>query len=218
MSNRLMGNLVNIFVFVMLPIYISIHVLLLPYSVGTLGVNDPGFISIMTLTVEGCLFVTLLTILFNPQLNVSRLTVVMLTYIAALYFFREADFHKLFTEIHVTRAQYFALPNVPWWHKLLIALMYVFLFGSLYYLLRNYARLVWRKVSEFEPWAVAMFLWFFLLLTSQASDRLGFNHIYYAKATEEISECWAALFLLLAAIQIIPSLKRDGSGRTMASK
>ena len=100
---------------------------------------------------------------------------------------------------------------IPWiWcrygRKLFAAAVFLLLAICLLYLLVKYIFVLWRQVRNLQPWAVALLLWFASLLASQLSDKSDLNHTHFGRAIEENAECWAAIFMFLAVIQIIPTL------------
>ncbi len=209
MSNGWTDNLVNLLILALLPIYVGVHTYFLPASLSIGGIADAGFVSIITLTFIAAGFVTLLTLIFNPLfLDTSRLTAAASSYVVLIYFLHEADMHQLLTIEDVTHGKFYTMENVPMWQKIIAALLLVLLAIFLVYLLFKYARLIWAKIRAFEPWAVAFFLWFVVLLISQLSDKSGLNHTHIGRVIQECSECWGAIFIFLATIQIIPTLKQ----------
>ena len=199
-------NLVNLVILGLLPVYIIIHAYILPASLSYSGISDPGFISIITLTFLACSFLALLTLMSNRELKSSRLTIMALTYVILIYFLREADFHRLFTLEHVTRGKYYTMQSVPLWERIFAALVLLLLVLCIVYLLIKYSQIIWKNLRQSEPWAVSVFLWFFVLFISQLSDKSGLNDIHAGRVVEECSECWAAIFIFLAVIQVIPML------------
>ena len=199
-------NLVNLVILGLLPVYIVIHAYLLPDSLSYSGISDPGFISIITLTFLACSLLALVTLMSNKKLKSARLTIMALAYVIFIYFLREADFHRLFTLEHVTRGKYYTMQSVPLWERLFAALVLLLLVICIVYLLIKYSRITWKKFRLFEPWSVSVFLWFIVLFISQLSDKSGLNDIHVGRVVEECSECWAAIFIFLAVIQVTPML------------
>jgi hypothetical protein len=214
MSNSWAANLVNLLTLAMLPVYIGVHVYILPPSLSAGGITDAGFISIITLTLLGGTLVALLTLIFNTRLASSKLTAVATAYVIFIYFLREADLHRLLTIEHVTRSKFYTMSNVPMWQKVFAASILILLVVFLVYLLFKYTRVVWMKVRSLEPWAVAFLLWFIVLFISQLSDKSGLNHTHIGRVIEECSECWATAFIFLTVIQIIPTLKLQRPSKT----
>ena len=203
------NNLINLVILGVLPVYIVIHAYILSDSLSYSGITDPGFISIITLTFLACSLLALLTLMSNRKLKSSRLKVMALTYVIFIYFLREADFHRLFTLEHVTRGKYYTMQSVPLWERIIAALVLLLLVLCIAYLLIKYSQIIWKNLRLFEPWAVSIFLWFLVLFISQLSDKSGLNDIHIGRVIEECSECWAAIFIFLAIIQVIPMLVTD---------
>ena len=207
MSKTASANLVNILLLVLLPFSILAHTFWLPASISGPAISDSGYVSIITLTFVACSFVALLTLIFNTNLASSKFTASAAAYVLTIYFLREADIHRLLTVEHVTRGKFYTMQSVPLWQKIFAAAVFLILDACLLYLLIRYARHLWSKLRKFEPWAVALFLWFTILCVSQLCDKSGLNHTHYGRVIEENSECWAAIFLFLTIVQLIPTLE-----------
>ncbi len=209
MSNGWIANLVNLLILALLPIYIGVHTYFLPASLSIDSIAESGFVSIITLTFIAAVFITLLTLIFNPLfLDTSRLTAAASSYVVLIYFLHEANMHRVLNIEYITQGKFYTMENVPMWQKTIAALVLVLLAIFLIYLLFKYARLIWAKIRAFEPWAVAFFLWFVVLFISQLSDKSGLNHMHIGRVIKECCECWGAIFIFLATIQIIPTLKQ----------
>lgn len=208
MPNGWTSNIVNLLVLAMLPIYIGVHTNLLPASLSAGGIADAGFVSIITLTFVAVVFVTLLTLIFDAHFDSLILPAAASAYVVLIYFLREADMHRLLTVEHVTRGKFYTMPEVPMWQKILFAVVFIILVVAMMYLLFNYARKIFSSVHNKEPWAIALVLWLAVLFISQLCDRSGLNHSHFGRVIEECCECWAAIFMFLTAIQIIPTLKQ----------
>ena len=201
------ANTVNVFVLLLLPIAIMAHAFWLPKSVSATAISDAGFVSIITLTFIACALLSLFIILFSSGLDASKLTIYAASYALFIYFLREADVHRLFTIEHVTRPKFYYMETVPLWQKAFAAMVFLILAICMLYLLFRYASLWWQKLRDFQPWAVALLLWFLVLLTSQLCDKSDLNHTHFGRSIEENCECWAAIYLFLTVLQIIPTLK-----------
>ncbi len=214
MSKFVTTNFVNILLLALWPVSIFTHIYWLPESISVPAISDAGYVSIITLTFVACTFITILTLVFNTNLISSKLTASAAAYVLAIYFLREADIHRLITAEHVTRGKFYTMQSIPLWQKLFAAAVFLILTVCILYLLIKYARTLWSKVRALEPWAVALFLWFTILCISQLCDKSGLNHTHFGRVIEENSECWAAIFLFLTTIQLIPTLtvcKQDKS-------
>jgi hypothetical protein len=98
------------------------------------------------------------------------------------------------------------METVPLWQKVAAATVFIILAVCFIYLLIKYIRVFWNKLKELEAWAVALFLWFSALFVSQLCDKSDLNHTHFGRVIEESAECWAAIFLFLCVIQLIPIL------------
>ena len=201
------ANRNNLLVLLMLPVYIGVHLYLIPDSLSITGITDSGFVSIITLAFQAGAIALILVIIFSPRLSASKWTTIPAAYAVLIYFLREADMHRLLTPVRITRGTFYAMPDVPLWHKIFAASVILLLLGVLVYLSIKHARLIWQKARALEPWAVALVLWFVVLVTSQIIDKSGLNLSHTGRVVEECFECWAAAFLFLATIQIIPALR-----------
>ena len=208
MSNGRTANLINFLFLALLPIYIGVHTYLLPPTISGSGIADAGFVSIITLTFLGCAFVVLLTLIVNPHIASSKLTAIATAYVVLIYFLREADLHRLLTIEHVTRGKFYTMASVPMWQKIIAGLIFLILAVFILYLLARYTRTIWQEILDLEPWAVALALWLVVLAISQLCDKSGLNHTHIGRVIEECCECWAAIFIFLTTIQIIPTLKK----------
>ncbi len=206
------SNFINILLLVLLPIYIIVHVKLLPTAISTAGIADAGYISIITLTFIGCAILTLLILIFNTELYAPKLTATACTYALFIYLLREADVHRLFTLEHVTRGKFYSMPEVPVWQKIMAAAVFILLAACILYLLIKYVGSLWSKLRNLEPWVLALLLWFVVVVISQLCDRSDLNHTHIGRVIEECCECWAAMYLFLSVVQYLPSLKLRTSG------
>ena len=207
MSNRCTTNIVNIFVLLLLPVSIMTHAFWLPISISAPAISDAGYVSMITLAFVACAFISILVIAFNSDLSSSKLTAIAAMYSLVIYFLREADVHRLFTVEHVTRPKFYTMEIVPLWQKAFAAAVFLLLAFCLLYLLVKYIFVVWKQLRKLQPWAVALLLWFVSLLVSQLSDKSDLNRTHFGRSIEENAECWAAIFLFLTVLQIIPILK-----------
>ncbi len=205
------SNFINILILALLPIFIIVHAYLLPEAISGAAIADAGYISIITLTFVTCAFLSLLILIFNTELDISKLTATTSAYILLIYFLREADVHRLFTLEHVTRPKFYLMPEVPIWQKIFAVLVFSLLVVCIVFLLVKYIRSLWRKFRKLEPWVLALFFWFIVLVISQLCDRSDLNHTHIGRIIEECCECWAAMYLFLSVLQCIPSLNKHES-------
>ncbi len=206
MRNNWISNFVNLLVLFLLPFYIAFHALILPVEVSVAGITDSGFVSIVTLSFIASAFIVILTLVFNTHLTTSKITACAGAYSVLIYFMREADFHRLFTIEHVTRGKFYLMETVPFWQKLIAAIVFIVFAVAILFLLIKYSRLAWVSFKKFNPWSVALFFWFFVLSISQLCDRTDLNKTHLGRIIEECCECWAAIFMFLFIIQMVPQL------------
>jgi len=212
------SNYINILLLALLPIYIIVHANILPAAISGAGIADAGYISIITLTFVGCAILSLLILIFNTELDTPKLTAATVIYVLLIYLLREADVHRLFTLEHVTRGKFYLMPEVPLWQKLFAAAVFILLAACILYLLIKYVHTLWNKLRKFEPWVLALLLWFVVLVISQLCDRSGLNETHIGRVIEECSECWAAMYLFLSVVQSIPDLKLNTELRTSSNR
>jgi hypothetical protein len=195
-------NIVNFVLLALLPIYIFIHTTLLPIELSISGVKDSGFISIITLTFQVSVLLMLIVFLHQANLGSNKLSVITIFYVLLIYFLREADFHRLFTLEHVTRLKFYTMDIIPAWQKYIAASMLLLFLLCLLLLLIKHGSFALNRLKIFEPWAVALLLWFSLLIFSQICDKTDLNGIHLGNVIEECCECWASIFIYLAVIQM----------------
>ena len=205
------SNFINILLLALLPIFIGVHAYLLPATISAAAVADAGYISIITLTFVACAILSLLILIFNTELDTPKLTAAASVYILFIYFLREADVHRLFTLEHVTRAKFYLLLEVPLWQKIFAVLVFSLLVVCMLFLLLKYTRSLWRDFRKLEPWVLALFFWFIVLVISQLCDRSDLNRTHLGRIIEEFCECWAAMYLFLSVLQRIPSINKHES-------
>ena len=124
----------------------------------------------------------------------------LLAYIILIYILREADFHRLFTDEHITKDKFYTDPNIDIKQKLLGGTPLAIFFICFFYMLIRYAKLVFTHLRNMQPWAVSAFLWATTLFLSQVLDKSSLNSLYNGRVIEEMLEFCAAGYLLLAVI------------------
>jgi len=124
-------------------------------------------------------------------------------YIVQIYLMREADFHRAFTEEHVTKIAFYTADFIPLWQKLTAgSIMLGFIAVSFYTLISN-ARRFWQSLVAREPWAISLLLVFVFLPCSQIFDKTVFNEhpSWKVRSVEEMLEVTSA-FYAVAAISL----------------
>ena len=124
-----------------------------------------------------------------------------------IYILREADFHRLFTDEHVTRGKFYTDPNISLQQKIFGGVPMALFFISVFYLLATQAKLVWSNFFARSSWAIALFLWGVTFIASQLADKSDLNDVYFGRVIEEMLEFCASGYVLLAVTQSISSIR-----------
>jgi heme/copper-type cytochrome/quinol oxidase subunit 4 len=188
---------------VLLTLFISCSVLLIsPGLVSLDAFQDSGAMSFIGLGLISmglglCLFLAM------DSDQSYRLNWLLLAFVYLVYLMREADFHKAFSTKSLTKLSTYSMAEVPMEIRIISAIILVTMVCILLYFLLRYARVIFTAVLSGENWAVALCLWFLLLLSSQIFDRAIATRGTHWKLTaiEELQEVAAALFAVLAIIQ-----------------
>ena len=135
--------------------------------------------------------------------RVAPLHWLLLAFVYLVYLMREADFHQAFSSESLTKLDTYSLLDVPLEIRLTAAFVLLSMTGILIYFLVRYSRSIFSSMAKGENWAIALLLWFLLLLCSQIFDRSISTSGSHWKLTaiEELLEVSAALFAVLAIIQ-----------------
>lgn len=179
-------------------IYAIIHFYWLPTEWGKQAISDTGIFSILTITMVAS---ALIRLVYSAQLNNhknQRRILYMLAYIVLIYGLREADFHRLFTEEHVTRGKFYTNPNIPLSHKILGGVPLLIFFGLFFYILIRYTGFALSQLKKLHAWAIALAMWVITIFSSQLLDRSDLNHTHGGRVAEEMLEFCAAGYLLIA--------------------
>lgn len=194
------SNKTNVVLALLLPVYILFHTLVLPKSVAFNAITDEGFISILTLGfIAGTLAIVIYVLAAGDRTH-KKVVTIALGYVVLIYFLREADFHSLFTPIHVTRWAFYASGDVPLLHKLIAATLLIPFLISFLYIAIKYFSFMCKQALKLEPWAVSLTLWVTILFASQLCDRLGIKIPGHGRVLEESLELWAAIYAFVAAL------------------
>jgi hypothetical protein len=159
------------------------------------------------MAILGCTFLTLILLLFQTRLSRSLASTCAGAYVILIYLLREGSLHRLITSEHVTRGKFYTLQNVPGWQKVLAGTVLLLLLCCFIFMIVRHFRLVWTSLVKVEPWALALLLWFSVLVFSQLLDKSELNYTHFGRVLEECSECSASMFLFLSVQQIISTLK-----------
>lgn len=199
-TNTNFSNKINVVLALLLPVYLLFHTLVLPRSVAFNAITDKGFISILTLGfIAGTLAVVIYVLAASDRTH-KKVVTITLIYVVLIYLLREADFHRLFTPIHVTRWAFYASEDVPLLHKLIAATVLILFLISFLYIVVKYFTFIRKLALKLEPWAVSLALWVTMLFASQLCDRLGIKIPGHGRVLEESLELWAAIYAFVAAL------------------
>lgn len=161
-------------------------------------VKDSGLVQIVTATLL-CLTVTLALLRVIGK-TPPRMAWAESVYILCIYAMREMDFHRLFTDEHITRLKLYTRPY-PIEQKLIGgAIMVLFIIIALHFVATN-ARGFLTSLKAKKPRALHFITWAALLVGAQIIDKPHFFKGYLKTVTEETMELGAAMmmfFILLS--------------------
>ncbi len=188
-------------------VYGLIHIFLLPHAWGNQSISDTGIFSYLTLTL---LILSLFLVLKSTRIPLEfkyKFYLFSLAYVLLIYVLREADFHRLFTDEHVTKGKFYTNQDISLQQKILGGIPMALFFISVFYLLATQAKLVWSHFFARSPWAIALFLWGLTFIASQLTDKSDLNDVYFGRVIEEMLEFCASGYVLLAVTQSISSIR-----------
>jgi hypothetical protein len=180
--------------------YLCFHRLALPELVGMGALHDSGWVSWYTIALQAA-SLTLIAIQIPraPSLR-GRLALIVLSYIALIYMLREADFHRHFTDEHVTRGRFYLDASISLAQRLIAGVIVLPVFACLLGMAARYALPVLHALRARRPWAISLTLWGAILVGSQAVDEAGSG--YTAMLIEEGFEATAAGLALLTVLHV----------------
>lgn len=207
------NNRMNVYWAVIVISYTFFHLFFVSTNWGVQSVSDSGFFSILTIVIVSVALIQLLrTAHLVAEIDI-KLPLYALAYVILIYALREADFHRLFTDEHVTRLKFYTDPNISLNQKLLGGIPLAIFFICLVYLLTHYTKFVLAHLIRKSPWAISVFLWALVLFVSQLIDKSALNRIYSGYFVEEMLELGAAGYLLIAVLSSTKALNVEkGSG------
>jgi hypothetical protein len=178
--------------------YLVFHRLALPHELGTLGIHDIGWVSWYTMAAQGVAGVLILLQLREAPTARGKAVFGALAYVVLIYLLREADFHRLFTDEHVTRGRFYLDASIPVTQRLVAAGVMLPFFGCALFFVGRYSLPILRAIRAREPWAVCLTLWGTVLVGSQVADQTLSG--YTGKLIEEGLEATAGA---LAALTVV---------------
>ena len=170
--------------------YLVFHRLALPPELGAFGIHDIGWVSWYTMALQGVAGVLILLQLREAPTTRGKAVLYALAYVVLIYLLREADFHRLFTDEHVTRGRFYLDASISITQRLLAAGVMLPFFGCALFFVGRYALPILRALRAREPWAVCLTLWGTALVGSQVADQTLSG--YTGKLIEEGLEATAA--------------------------
>ncbi len=195
------SNILNILILICAANYYFIHML----GVNTFSASafvDKGWGSIFAI-----LFILLtesfaLWHLFLSDNWKNKLKWGALVYILQIYALREADFHRTFTSINVTKLKYFLKSNDPTLYKVIAGIILGLFAIAFLYLIISYATLLIKEIFINKTnWAISFCMWGILLAVSIILDKSAINDDYsnlLLKNIEEMLEITAAFYALIS--------------------
>jgi hypothetical protein len=121
-------------------------------------------------------------------------------YIVQIYYLREADFHRAFTSINVTKPLFYQTENIPVTEKLIAGLIMAVFSVLLIHIIITNAKSCINALLARKPWAISFLCWFCFLFLSQVFDKSALNYHpnWKIRSIEEMLEFTAAMYALAA--------------------
>ena len=114
-----------------------ILIYLLPQPWGEYAISDKGIFSILTIALLSiALFFLLKTTNTNLALK-HKTYLYVLAYVIIIYILREADFHRLFTDEHITKSKFYSDPKISLQQRILGGIPMVFIFCLCFLFISN---------------------------------------------------------------------------------
>jgi len=160
--------------------------------------KDDGLVQIMTAAV---LIVSCLLCLQRALRKISpAFKWAELSYLLLIYAMREMDFHRLFTEEHVSRWKLYAGP-FPLHEKIIGGVVVLLTLIVMLHFIGSNFRYFWKSLKERQSWAVHAIFWAILLFSSQMLDKSRWHGIFVEVALEENMEFGAAIMILMILLK-----------------
>jgi hypothetical protein len=123
-----------------------------------------------------------------------------LSYLLLIYAMREMDFHRLFTEEHVSRWKLYAGP-FPLHEKIIGGVVVLLTIIIMLHFIGSNLPIFWRSLKKKQSWAVHVIFWAVLLFSSQMLDKSRWHGIFVEVALEENMEFGAAIMVLMILLK-----------------
>ena len=207
-------NQVNFIVLISLLNYFCIHFFVLPGSAACAAFYDDGWMSIVTMVMIGVNSSIIVWLLCGSKTKKEVLTYISMLIVNQVYAFREADFHKAFTEQYdvssVTKLKFYLQEGIPIIAKIIPAVILTIFAIAAGILLFYYGIKIVKEFFKGNPSAIAFSLWGGLLLISQIFDRMRIlyeSSSWRIRSIEEMCEVSSSVFGVVAMILFIIAYK-----------
>ena len=122
-----------------------------------------------------------------------------LSFLLLVYAMREMDFHRLFTEEHVSRWKLYAGP-FPLQDKIIGGVFVLLAIVVMVHFIGSNFRHYWKSLKTMQSWAVHVVIWALLLFSSQMLDKSRWHGIFAEVALEENMEFGAAIMMFMVLL------------------
>ena len=122
-----------------------------------------------------------------------------LSYLLLIYAMREMDFHRLFTEEHVSRWKLYTGP-FPIEDKIIGGIVVLLTIVVMVHFIGSNFRHFWESLKAMQSWAVHVIIWAVLLFSSQMLDQSRWHDIFIKVTLEENMEFGAAIMIFMVLL------------------
>ena len=160
--------------------------------------SDSGVVQILTATtlIASCIFCLQRALRKIPPVFKWG----QLSYLLLIYAMREMDFHRLFTEEHVSRWKLYAGP-FPLQDKIIGGCVVLLTIVVMVYFIGSNFRHFWKSLKARQSWAVHVIAWAVLLFSSQMLDKSRWHGLLIEVALEENMEFGAAIMIFMVLLK-----------------
>lgn len=173
---------------------------LLPQNQGNRLIRDDGWLSYLNVAVIVAVMIMTVVEIFRAELRSKKFVFLALSYVVLIYASREADFHRLFTEEHVTKWAFYVDPKFSLTKKIVAGIIVIPFLVIFLKLILDYAKPICDGFFRGDSWAVSIVIWGTLLIFSQIVDKSSIHDYYAGRVAEEFMELTAAGYAVLAMV------------------
>ena len=159
---------------------------------------DDGLIQILTAGVLIAAFAVCLQRALRKIAPVLKWT--QLSYLLFIYAMREMDFHRLFTQEHISRLKLYTGPY-PLYEKIMGGAIVLFTLIVLLHFILSNLRFYWEQLKKKQSWAIHVIGWAVLLIGSQILDKSRWHGLLTEVVVEENLEFAAAIMIFLIVLK-----------------